>query len=176
MIPPVYDESELPERLRRLIAMEIDRIVEDLDVRRAFLVDVWSRHRDRGPFLDTVFSRWRTIALTDLALIEHDAMVACEAFYRELDELRLYFQYTQDMPSTLDEQYAKALVRIVEYGALALSALGGAPERPVLTFEEVTPKATPRSASLLQLVSSNDDGGSGTGAPPNAPVDPLPDE
>jgi hypothetical protein len=137
MIPPVYDETELPERLRQLLAMEVDRIVDDLEIRRAFLVEIWSRHRDRGPFLDTVFSRWRTLALSDLALIDAEAMVACEAFYRELDELRLYFQFTQDMPTTLDERYEEALTRVTAYGTLAVRLLGGAPTRPIVEFAEV---------------------------------------
>lgn len=136
MIPPVFDESDLPERLRRLVAMEIDRVVEDLEIRREFLLDLWSRHRDRGPFLDTVFTRWRTLSMTDLALLDTDAVVACEAFYRELDELRLYFQFTQDMPTTMDERYADALVRVSAYGALAIQVLGGAPERPLVEFAE----------------------------------------
>lgn len=154
MIPPVFDESDLPERLRRLIAIEIDRIVEDLEIRRAFLVDVWSRHRDRGPLLDTVFSRWRTLGMTDLALIESDTIVVCEAFYRELDDLRMYLQFTQDMPTTLDERLQKALVRIHGYGTLAIAALGGAPERPVVEFVEEPP---PTPSPPLSLVASDDE-------------------
>ena len=154
MIPPVFDESDLPERLRRLIAMEIDRVVEDLEVRHAFLLEIWSRHRDRGPFLDTVFTRWRTLSMTDLALLDTEALVACEAFYRELDELRLYFQFTQDMPTTMDERYADALVRIAAYGALAVQLLGGAPERPLVEFAEAA-----ETVSLLAPPA-------GEGAPP----------
>lgn len=136
MIPPVFDESDLPDRLRRLIALEIDRIVEDLELRREFLLDIWSRHRDRGPLLDTIFARWRTLAMSDLALVDVDAVVACEAFYRELDELRLYFMFTEDMPTTMGERYAEALTRVAAYGALAVQLLGGAPERPLVEFEE----------------------------------------
>lgn len=149
MIPPVYDESEIPERLRRLLAMEIDRIVEDLAVRRGFLLEIWSRHRDRGPFLDTVFSRWRTLALTDLALLEIESISACEAFYRELDDLRLYFQFTQDMPSTMDDRYLEALESISAIGTLAVQLLGGAPTRPVVEFAE---EGVEKPRSLLELV------------------------
>jgi hypothetical protein len=136
MIPPVYDESEIPERLRRLLALEIARILDDLESRRTFLLEVWSRHRDRGPLLDTVFSRWRTLSMTDLALIDSDAIVACDAFYRDLEELRLYFQFTQDMPTTLDVQYENAVEHIAASGALAVQLLGGAPERPLVEFAE----------------------------------------
>lgn len=136
MIPPAFDESELPERLRRLLAMEIDRIVEDMELRREFLLDTWSRHRDRGPFIDTVFNRWRTLSMVDLALIEADAMEACEAFYRELEDFQLYMQFTQDMPTTLAERYDIALKHIAAYGALAVERLGGAPELPIFRFED----------------------------------------
>ncbi|MEQ1569507.1 MAG: hypothetical protein ABMA64_27975 [Myxococcota bacterium] len=139
MIPPTFDEADLPDRLRRVMALEIARIVEDLEVRRPTLVEWWSRYRDRAPLLDTVFSRWRTLGLGDLALVDPDAMVACDAFYRELDELRLYFQFTQDMPTTLDERYGAALGRVAAYGTLALELLGGVPERPLVEFPEEAP-------------------------------------
>lgn len=139
MIPPTFDESDLPERLRRLLALEIARVVEDLEVRRPLLVEWWSRHRDRSPLLDTVFTRWRTLAMADLALVDPDAMVACEAFHRELDELRMYFQFTQDMPSTLDERCIAAARRISAYGAVAIQLLGGVPPRPLVEFTDVTP-------------------------------------
>lgn len=165
MIPPVFDESQLPERLRQLLAMEVDRIVEDLEIRRSFLIEIWSRHRDRGPFLDTVFSRWRTLALSDLALLDAEAMVACEAFYRELDELRLYFQFTQDMPTTLDERYDEALVRVSAYGTLAVRLLGGAPVRPIVEFPAVAQEIETRSPSLLGPLYAE-----------TTPLDPDPDE
>ncbi|MEZ4239973.1 MAG: hypothetical protein R3F59_28245 [Myxococcota bacterium] len=155
MIPPVYDESEIPERLRRLLAAEISRIVEDLAERQIFLIETWGRHRDRGPLLDTIFSRWRTLAMTDLALLDSEAIAACEAFYRDLDELRLYFQFTQDMPSTLEQQYERALERVAVTGSEAVTLLGGSPPTPTVTVvhddgEEV---AVPR----LSLLAPPDD-------------------
>lgn len=149
MIPPVYDESEIPERLRRLLAMEIARIVEDLESRREFLLEVWSRHRDRGPLLDTVFSRWRTLSMADLALIDSEAIVACDAFHRDLDELRLYFQFTQDMPTTMDETYLRAAERIVATGAVAIQLLGGAPPRPIVELAEDVAPPEPRLSLLM---------------------------
>jgi len=136
MIPPAYDEQDLPERLRRLLALEVDRVVDDLDLRRDFLVDSWGRHRDRGPFIDTMFTRWNTLAMTDLALIDAEAMVACEAFHRELDELRMYMRFTGDMPATLQERFDRALARLKVVGALAIERLGGVPERPVFAFDD----------------------------------------
>ena len=154
MIPPEFDESELPERLRRLVAMEIDRIIDDLELRREFLLDAWSRHRDRGPFLDTMFSRWTTLSMTDLGLLEAEAMASCEAFYRELDDFRLYIRFTQDMPATLADRFDLALKHVTAYGALALERLGGAPELPKFEFpEDAEPVADgPVSVPRLEVV------------------------
>jgi hypothetical protein len=136
MIPPELDDLDLALRLRKLLALEIDRIVDDLSLREEWLVDTWSRHRDRGPFLDTVFSRYRTLTMTDLTLVDTDAVVACEAFYRELEELRQYFRFTQDMPATLGDHLRDGVRRMEAYGRLAIDALGGAPPRPVLDWDD----------------------------------------
>lgn len=136
MIPPALDDAERSARLAPLIAVEIDRIVEDLEVRRAYLVELWGRCRDRGPFLDTVFSRWRSLDFRELAVLEVDVVMACEAFYRELDDLRLYFRFTEDMPATLDERIDGAMLRLSATGRHAIAGLGGVPERPMVEFPE----------------------------------------
>jgi hypothetical protein len=136
LIPPIYDESEFPLRLRQLLALEMSRIVEDLDARRDMLIEVWGRHRDRSPFIDTVHTRWRTVGLPDLATLPTDVLVAVESFYRELDDLTLYFRFTQDMPTTLADAYDDGLRRLSAYAALALEALGGAPKRPLVEFDD----------------------------------------
>lgn len=111
MIPPRHPESERAERVRKLLALEISRIVEDLDVRRDFLLDVWSVHRKREPFLDAVYSRWTTLGFPLLAELRTDEVAVVDAFYRELDEFRLYISYTQDMPTTLGDRYDWILQR-----------------------------------------------------------------
>lgn len=136
MIPPAYDDADLPERLRQLIAMEVDRLLLDLTTRREFLLDAWSRHRDRGPFIDTLFTRWNTLSMADLALIDANAMAACEAFHREVEDFRLYMRFTQDMPATLAERFDTALEHIRVYGEFALEQLGGAPVLPIFEFDD----------------------------------------
>jgi hypothetical protein len=151
VIEPVFDESQLPERLRNLLAMEIDRIATDLEWRQRWLLELWSRHRDRGPFLDTIFSRWRTLSMADLALIDLEAMTACEAFHHELDELRLYFQFTQDMPTTMEAQYAEAVRRIRAFANLAIQLLGGVPNKPIVDFDTARASAPPPEAFRLAV-------------------------
>ncbi|MEN0065820.1 MAG: hypothetical protein AAGA48_27015 [Myxococcota bacterium] len=151
MVPPVYDEAELPDRLRQLVASEIDRIVEDLAVRQELLLDAWSRHRDRGPFIDTMFSRWTTIGMTDLALIDSEALTACEAFYRELDDFRMYCRYTQDMPTTMAERFDLALRTLDAYGRLAIEQLGGVPEKPFVVIDDAITPVEPPQLEVLDV-------------------------
>jgi len=136
MIPPHVDEASQPQRLRALLALEISRIVDDLEQRKEFLVQMWSVHRKREPFLETVFSRWTTLNFEQLGYLDLEELVIVEGFYRELDEFRLYIRFTQDMPNMLSNRYDTLLKRLEAYGRLAIEALGGAPERPMVEIDD----------------------------------------
>ncbi|MCB9741158.1 MAG: hypothetical protein H6740_00860 [Alphaproteobacteria bacterium] len=112
-----------PDRLRHLLAMEISRVVDDLQRRRELLIMVWGSQRARAPFLDTCYSRWRSLGFPELALLDTAQLDAVDAFYRELDELRLYLAHTEDMPATLRGRYDGALSRLERASELALDAL-----------------------------------------------------
>ena len=125
------------DRLRSLLAMEIARIVDDLELRRDFLVRMWSKHRDRKPFLDTIFNRWKTVGFPDLTELDPSEVAAVDGFFRKVDEFRLYVSYTQDMPTTLTERYDFMVPRLRAWGEQAIDALGGAPERPEVLDAEM---------------------------------------
>lgn len=127
MIPTEPTPEERAGRFRRLLAMEIDRIVEDLATRRPLLLEVWGRHRDRGPFLDTLYSRWGTVGFAELTSLEPDVAMSIDAFYREVANFRLYVSYTQDMPGTLADRLDSTLLRLREVSGPAILALGGMP-------------------------------------------------
>lgn len=159
------DDLEKAQRVALLIASEIARIVDDLEVRQAFLLDIWGRHRDRGPFLDTVMSRWGTLGFPELALLPADAILKVEEFYRELEEFRLYLRFTEDMPTTMSESYRWQLRRLEGYAEQAVDALGGTPERPLLDFPDTDPAPGPDDAPpgkpllrLAHLEKSDDEG------------------
>jgi hypothetical protein len=163
VIPPEPDDASRARRLRSVVALEIARIVEDLEARRDFLVQMWSLHRDRGPFLDTMQTRWRTLPMADLLYLDDDALVWIESFHRELDELRLYMRFTQDMPVMLSGRYDWMLRRLASYGQRAVDALGGAPTRPT------TPESLEHpDASLLKYTLAAP-AASAVAAPPPAP-------
>lgn len=133
------------DRLRRLSALEIARIVDDLQKRRDFLLRMWSKHRDRRPFLDTIHNRWKTVGFPDLALLDPDEVAVVDGFFAKVDEFKLYMSYTQDMPTTLTDRYDFVVRRLETWAEAALDALGVEPERPVVVEEE------DREAFLLSL-------------------------
>lgn len=117
-------ESERGRRLRALLAVEVRRVVEDLLRRRDLLVHVWSKSRVRAPFLDTTFSRYRSLPMTDLLVLDSDEVRAVEAFYREMDDLRFYLAYTEDMPQSLATVLDGSLARLVPMATRVLTSLG----------------------------------------------------
>jgi len=126
------DRSERVARLRALMALEIARIVDDLALRRDFLMRTWGRFRDRTPFLETVYNRYRSVGFPDLVDLETDEVLVIEAFFRKIDEFRLYVSYTQDMPTTMGDRYDLAVEQLRVLGEHAVEVLGGAPESPVI--------------------------------------------
>ena len=122
------------DRLRQLLALEISRIVSDFEIRKDFLAFVWSAHRDRRPFLDTVFSRWTTVGFPDLALLTTEEVAAVDTFFSEVEDFRLYISYTNDMPVALADHYDWMAKRMRAYGENAIDLLGGEPERPDLVI------------------------------------------
>lgn len=130
------DDPTRTERLRRLIALEIHRLLDDLERRRDFLIEVWGHHRARAPFLESTFSRWSTLGFNDLVLLDSMALDLVTAFYRELDDLRLYLGHTSDMPRALTVRFDASLIRLQRLGHEALGALGGAPAPPIIDLGE----------------------------------------
>lgn len=152
MPPPYLTDHERAQRVAYNLALEIARIVDDLELRETFLVEMWGRHRDRGPFLDTLASRYRTLGFPELSLLPEDAVAKVDEFYRELDEFRLYVRFTEDMPTSLADAYRWQLRRLQAYAEQAVGALGGTPERPLLEIpDEVDDKPAADERPLLQL-------------------------
>ena len=130
------------DRIARILALEIDRMLRQLDDRRAFLLQMWSRHRAREPLLDTLFSRYRTLSAGDLAELDAEVIDALEAFYELHGELVAYARFTEDMPTTLEERLDELTEALRESGEAALDALGpavAAPGPPRLVWADDEP-------------------------------------
>jgi len=155
VIPQYLSEQERAERVLMLLALEIARVVDDLVAREQFLLDIWGRHRDRGPFMDTIHTRFRDLGFRELSLLEPDTLLKIQEFYRELEDFRLYLMFTEAMPTSLGDAYRWQLRRLEAYGAQAIDALGGEPERPVLDFPDEDPER--EDSPLIHLAHFSDD-------------------
>jgi hypothetical protein len=149
--PPYLTDAERAERVAYGLALEIARIVDDLELRQVFLVEMWGRHRDRGPFLDTLHTRYATLGFPELALLPPDALAKVDEFYRELEEFRLYVRFTEDMPTSLADAYRWQLNRLSAYAEQAVDALGGTPERPLLDIPDPVDTEPAEVRPLLKL-------------------------
>jgi hypothetical protein len=112
------------ERIAHILSIEVARILRQLGERRVFLLQMWSRHRAREPFLDTLFSRYRTLSAGDLAELEPEMIEALELFYEAHGELVSYIRFTEDMPVTLEERFDELTEAMAGVGEAALEALG----------------------------------------------------
>ena len=161
LIPPAWDPEDRLRGLKRELAGDVDRIVEDLEFRREFLREIWSVSRDRGAFLDTITGKWRQLTADDLLEFETDDVRHIAAFYRALDEFQLYLQFTDDMPATLLGRYDRTLDKLKALGETVIDRLGGAPERGevddptvhqhVLSFFKAPPREQPNRSDLESL-------------------------
>ncbi|MEZ4317800.1 MAG: hypothetical protein R3F61_09860 [Myxococcota bacterium] len=156
MVPPYLTDQERAERVAILVATEIARIVDDLQDRQQFLLDIWGRHRERGPFLDTIFSRYTSLTFRELSLLDPDTLLKVQEFYRELEDFRMYILFTDAMPTTMGDAYRWQLKRLEAYGTQAVDALGGEPERPLIDFPDEIDGPDERP-TLLHLADPPDD-------------------
>lgn len=116
-------EDERAQRLALVLALEIRRMVEDVLLRKGLLVEIWSKMRARRPLLNVLRSRYEDVPAVDLVELPADAILRVEAFYRVVDEFRLYLESTEDMPNTLENHYANYASQMEQAGLVALGLL-----------------------------------------------------
>ncbi|MFL5322220.1 MAG: hypothetical protein ACJ790_21360 [Myxococcaceae bacterium] len=115
------------QRVRHLLAIDANNVLTRLRARTDEMVSLFSRLRDRTPMMETTRTWFFTITFTELALLEPNEQKAVNAFYEELDELRWYLHYTEDMPGQV-QQKISGLVRSLEENHRRLTAAIGPPD------------------------------------------------
>lgn len=128
MPPPPPRRSSERDRVKSLLALDAKSVMDRLAARRGTMIDLFSRHRNRDALLAPLRTLWPA-GFEALALLEPAEQAAAAAFYEELDALRWYFRYTDDMPSTAQQVFERHLRRLASAGA-GLSALLGKDRAP----------------------------------------------
>ncbi|HLL81288.1 MAG TPA: hypothetical protein VK420_01500 [Longimicrobium sp.] len=111
-------------RIRNLIALDAANIMRRLEARREEMITLFSRLRSREPMLQTIATCFATITFHDLARLPVREQAAVNQFHECLGELRWYFTYTEDMPSTVQLTISGLHRRLVEAHRKLVDAVG----------------------------------------------------
>lgn len=142
--------DETPARVRNLIALDAALIMRRLAARRDEMFILFSRLRSREPMLTTITTRWNSATFHDLVHLPESEQAVVHGFHERLDEMRWYFTYTEDMPSTVQQTFI-ALYRRLEEAYRVLVVALGPPVTPdaavVVEAEAVRPEEPAPSSS-----------------------------
>jgi hypothetical protein len=139
--------EETPARVRNLIALDAALIMRRLEARRDEMFTLFSRLRSREPMLTTISTRFTSATFHDLVHLPEREQAVVHAFYERLDEMRWYFTYTEDMPSTVQQTFTALHRRLEEAYRLLVVALGPPvpPDVAVVEAEPVQPEETEKT-------------------------------
>lgn len=118
------DEAEARERARNLIALDARNVMRRILARQDEMISHFSRHRDRDALLGAVRSWFDTAGFGDLVLLEPVQQSAVSDFYEQLDELRFYFRYTEDMPGTVEVEMRARVIEMAQAFRALVAAIG----------------------------------------------------
>ncbi|MBN1205878.1 MAG: hypothetical protein JXB05_13255 [Myxococcaceae bacterium] len=116
--------DETPARVRNLIALDAALIMRRLEARRDEMFTLFSRLRSREPMLSTIATRFTSATFHDLVHLPEREQAVVHGFHERLDELRWYFTYTEDMPSTVQQTFGALHRRLDEAYRQLVVALG----------------------------------------------------
>jgi len=137
-------------RVRHLVALDAQNVMHRLDARADEMVGLFSRLRTRTPMLEATESWLPTASFGELVQLEPHEQAAVSDFHEALGALRWYFEYTEDMPGTVQATAAAHLTRLREAHARLRAVIGapreqGAPavDASVVVHDPPPPAALP---------------------------------
>ncbi|WP_037583046.1 hypothetical protein [Stigmatella aurantiaca] len=117
-------DDETAHRVRNLIALDAALIMRRLEARRDEMFVLFSRLRSREPMLTTLATRFTSATFHDLVHLPEREQAVVHGFHERLDEMRWYFTYTEDMPSTVQQTFGVLYRRLEEAYRQLVVALG----------------------------------------------------
>ena len=119
-------QPDVAARIRNVIALDAANVMKRLAGRQDEMVTLFSRLRDREPMLLTIRSWFSTVTFGEMAALDPAEQLAVTRFYALLAELQWYLQYTEDMPSTV-QQVLSLRVKQLQVGHAELNRVLGPP-------------------------------------------------
>ncbi len=96
-----------------LIKADMNQLYNRLRGRYNEYMSIFSKRRTREHFKEIFVSRYLTIPLSDMAMLDQDMIVSIDSFYYEVGELHWYLYSTEEMPATVME-LVMAKLRIIK--------------------------------------------------------------
>jgi hypothetical protein len=90
--------ADAAKRVRHLISLDAFNLIGRLRTRRAEMVALFSRLRNRAPLLEAVRTWFDSVTFAELARLQPLEQQAISRFYEVHGELSWYLRYTEDMP------------------------------------------------------------------------------
>lgn len=116
--------TEASTRVRHLLALDAQRVMQRLTSKQDEAVALFSRLRTREALIELCRSDFTSAPFAELAKLEPKEQASTAAFHDVLHELRWYVSYTEDMPSTVKLTVAQYVRRLEELHHLLRVTLG----------------------------------------------------
>lgn len=114
--------TDQTQRLLVLIKQDSSRLFERIKSRQAEYLYVFSVKRTREHFKDVFKNRFEALSIQELCTCSEEVIVASDAFYAAVDDLRWYLNHTENMPGTVEENVQTATRKISKlYEVLSMS-------------------------------------------------------
>lgn len=107
-------DDERTRRVAHLIHEDASQLIDTVTFRLSMLLELWSKHRAREPLLRSLHTRYFEVPASELLLLDERTFTLAQSFYIQLDELRLYLEYTEDMVNTLEDNFRVHFKRMTE--------------------------------------------------------------
>lgn len=99
-------------KVRHLIALDAAQIMKRIELKQDEAVGLFSRLRTREGMIELCRSTFGSVTFSELARLSPPEQMATFGFHEQLDAMRWYVSYTEDMPSTVKStvsQYVRKL-------------------------------------------------------------------
>lgn len=137
---PLHVPRPLRDQVLSTVEEHAKRFADDLD----YAVLNFRLYRSRDAMLELTRHRWQEQSLDALLSLPSGVHAAADAFFHELDRVRVWAELVDDMPETLRARLERANTRI-QSAAMALRMACAATRNPPAVSQADTPSDGRRS-------------------------------
>ncbi|MBL8910934.1 MAG: hypothetical protein JNM17_09555 [Archangium sp.] len=124
-------------KVRHLIALDAASVMKRIDSKQDEAVGLFSRLRTRDGMIELCRSSFTSVTFSELARLSPPEQLATFSFHEQLDAMRWYVSYTEDMPSTVKSTVSQYVRKLGELHRDLTTRIGppGSGGHPVIEAE-----------------------------------------